>query len=61
MQFTLKVKFGNEEMQSYADLALATQLLFKRFAQMENEPDSDDSGMIYDLSGNKVGTWTVKE
>ncbi len=61
MMFTLKVTLGNEVMQSYADLELATRLIFKRFSQIEDSPEEGDEGVIVDLNGNKVGSWTVTE
>ena len=58
--FTMKIEFGNEAMQSLADVAQATSRIFADFANRTEEA-TDDAGRIYDYNGNKVGTWSVDE
>jgi len=59
--FTLTIEMGNEAMRTYADIAQATRRIFADFANRGDELLQDDSGRIYDLNGNKVGTWSSDE
>lgn len=60
MKFTLEIEMGNDAMQTYADIAQATRRIFSDFARRD-EAAEDDAGRIYDINGNKVGTWEVSE
>jgi hypothetical protein len=57
MKFTLEIELGNDAMQTYADVELATRLIFKHFSQRDEEPENGDTGRLYDINGNKVGSW----
>lgn len=59
-QFTLQIEMGNEAMRTYADIAGAVRRIFADFA---NRPEllQYDAGRIYDVNGNKVGTWSADE
>ena len=59
-QFTMTIEMGNAAMRTYADIAQATRRIFADFA---NRPEllQDDTGRIYDVNGNKVGTWSADE
>ena len=61
MTFTLTIEMGNEAMQTYADIAQATRRIFADFARREGEDVEEDAGRVYDLKGNKVGTWSIEE
>ena len=61
MRFTMTVEFGNEAMESFADMELATRLIFKDFSRREEAPEDGDEGRIYDINGNKVGHWEFAE
>ena len=58
--FRIEIEMGNEAMRTYADIAQATRRIFADFA---NRPEllQDDAGRIYDVNGNKVGTWSADE
>lgn len=58
--FRLEIEMGNEAMQTYADIAQATRRIFADFAN-RTELLQDDAGRIYDINGNKVGTWSADE
>jgi hypothetical protein len=60
MKFSLEIDLGNEAMLTYADIAQATKRIFADFAN-RYEDATDDAGRIYDINGNKVGTWEVSE
>ena len=60
MKFTLEIELGNDAMQTYADIARATQRIFSDFSR-RHEDAEDDAGRIYDVNGNKVGFWEVSE
>ena len=61
MMFTLTIEMGNDAMQTYADIAQATRRIFADFARREGEDVEEDAGRVYDLNGNKVGTWSIEE
>lgn len=54
-QFVLKIKLGNEAMQTRGDIANA----LKDTAECV-QCDILQSGKIMDLNGNLVGSWSVK-
>jgi hypothetical protein len=60
MTFTLTIELGNDAMQTYADIAHATQRIFSDFSR-RSENAEDDAGRIYDANGNKVGAWSIDE
>ena len=60
MTFTLTIEMGNDAMQTYADIAHATQRVFADFSR-NHEAVEDNAGRIYDANGNKVGTWSIDE
>lgn len=60
MKFTLEIELGNDAMQTYADIAHAVRRIFSDFAN-RHENAADDMGRIYDINGNKVGTWEISE
>lgn len=60
MTFTLEIEMGNDAMQTYADIAQATQRIFSDFSRRHDEA-TDDRGRIYDANGNRVGYWMVSE
>jgi hypothetical protein len=58
-KFSLEIEMGNEAMQSYADIAQAVRRIFADFANRPEEVDEGENGNVYDLNGNKVGTWEI--
>jgi hypothetical protein len=60
MTFTMTIEMGNDAMQTYADIAQATQRIFADFARQHDEVE-DNAGRIYDANGNKVGQWSIDE
>lgn len=58
-QFTLKIKLGNEAMQTGNDLAYALKSVSSK---IEDNYDKikNESGKIMDLNGNTVGSWSVR-
>lgn len=54
-EFVLRIKLGNEAMQSAEDVAWALRQLAHRLEQ----PGPTD-GKVIDLNGNSVGTWTLE-
>lgn len=60
-QFTMTIEMGNAAMQTPADIARATRLIFGDFARQTEVCTDGNSGRIYDANGNKVGTWSLDE
>ena len=58
MTFTLKIKLGNEAMQTPFDVADALARLSVWIYRNLNDLGSE-SGNIRDLNGNRVGEWKV--
>lgn len=54
-EFVLKIKLGNEAMQSAEDVAWALRHLAHRL-----EEPGPTSGKVMDLNGNVVGSWTLE-
>jgi hypothetical protein len=59
-EFTLTIELGNEAMRTYADIAGSVKRIFEDFARRD-ELAQDDAGRIYDVNGNKVGSWSLDE
>lgn len=57
-EFTLRIKLGNEAMQSGYDIAIALQDIADDIKDFEYTKNI--SGTIMDLNGNSVGKWQVK-
>ena len=60
MKFTLEIEMGNEAMETPADIAQTTRLLFSDFFR-QHEPAEENHGSFYDANGNKVGTWALTD
>jgi hypothetical protein len=56
MTFTLKIKLGNEAMQTGEDIAEALQRIAGKLKYI-GYPSSNDYGNIRDVNGNRVGEW----
>lgn len=61
MRFTLEIEMGNDAMQTYADIAYAVRRVFPDFANRPEEVDEDENGNLYDMNGNRVGSWSISE
>lgn len=60
MKFTLEIEFGNDAMQTKADLsAVLTELAARIPRSIVGRIGSGDYGSIRDINGNTVGKWEV--
>lgn len=58
MTFTLKIKLGNDAMQTGLDVADALTRIARR---IESDDElAPDCGKVMDTNGNSVGNWEVK-
>lgn len=59
MEFTARIKFGNEAMETGDHLAEA----LRRIANTVESSDEviEDHGIIRDLNGNTVGKWEITQ
>jgi len=59
--FTLKIKLGNEAMQTPADVAEALRDVAGRVGALGESvwPHDYGYGFVKDLNGNKVGEWEI--
>lgn len=55
--FNLTMRFGNDAMQSPADVARSLRILAERFEEIDGAAMSGEHGVILDLNGNDVGGW----
>lgn len=55
--FNLTIRFGNDAMQSPADVARSLRKLADRFGDIDGAAMSGEDGRILDLNGNDVGGW----
>jgi radical SAM superfamily enzyme YgiQ (UPF0313 family) len=53
MEFEMSIKTGNQAMQTYDDLAASLEKIAKRI----RDNRFDESGVIMDYNGNKIGTF----
>jgi hypothetical protein len=61
MKFTLKIRLGNDAMQSRRDIEYALRGLGQNLPYISDPPEAGDDGTIHDANGNRVGEWTVSE
>lgn len=62
MEFTLKIKLGNDAMQTGDDVSAALRESAQRIEESwggELAESAPLAGRIYDLNGNRVGAWEV--
>jgi hypothetical protein len=59
MKFQLEIELGNDAMQTRRDIEEVLRRTGQNLAYMCDPPEDGDEGPIFDLNGNKVGTWTV--
>ena len=61
-QFILKIKIGNEAMQTLPDIASALENVCTVLSGIDNIDDAELYGpvRIHDINGNTVGSWQVK-
>lgn len=55
--FTLRLRLGNDAMQTYADLARSLHELASVLDRFRGAPLVNDAGAICDDNGNRVGGW----
>ena len=58
MEFKVRIRLGNEAMQTAEDLADALRRLAEK---VERADVSGDHGVIMDTNGNRVGTWDIED
>jgi hypothetical protein len=58
MKFTLEIELGNDAMQTANDVFYAFRHSF-HMTPMEEVLTTDNTGVVMDTNGNKVGKWNV--
>ena len=59
MTFNLKIRLGNDAMQTRADIEAALRDLGQNLRYMSDPPANGDGGLVRDINGNTVGLWKV--
>lgn len=58
MKFTLKIESGNEGMSDPLDVVRAIRHIADKIE--EHSPTWKAAGYVFDVNGNKVGTWEIR-